>query len=656
MQIGLSSLPDRAPDPTVTDPGAQTSGPGFDRLIAAAQAEADRRKAIADQSGASADQFSEQGWFSTFKAHGAEIGFAAPAAKITKDSHGQLTVLDPALRAKVLNFRNDPLVRSVMAVKRATDARVTLAVELGRTPNDAEIRASEALGAKAAAKLIVTRQATPNASAAIVAPDAAKANRALFYRPDGSPQTVNDLLVSVMKPRDAVSADADRLLAGHAAFAAPTAAMPAAPSAQTTLSNGPLPPGMTPQMAANLRARAGFASASAPPAATPKAKTAPAPPPDLALVRTTIGNLSMPGAASGPSAPTGGKIAGWRAQMTGEVTHQIEHPESVVTNAPSNVTIQAPNPAHRPPPDQYASANPVATAAPTLPAQSALAQPTSAQMLGPQLAPSSPLPSPLPPVAAAAPEPRPMVAAAPLPALMATAQTMPTTALPLLPIDEGTAPMALGNGTAPPSAPVAGEAKPEPVAAPVVVRPSRYGPGAGLQLASTSAPLNYAAASPGLQMLGLSDASSAGIRPSRYFAGSAVAAQQFASANRPAASLPIPTTLQQTGVAAYGQPAMPEASRAPLGPDGLPILPPVPGPAGLPPLTASEALQPGVAYQSAAPVGAPAGPAAPLSETALLEGTKPLDLAPAADTAAAAPAPYAPLVHKPKPRQTPARF
>ena len=367
MQIGLSSMPDRVPDPTSTDPGAQTSGPGFNRLIAAAQAEADRRKSIAAQSGASADQFSEQGWLAIVKAHGAEIGLGAAANAITKDSHGQFTVVNSALRARVINYRNDPLVRSVMAVKRAGDGKAVLNAELGRQPTDAELRVADALGAKAAAKLITTRQSTPNASAAIVSPDAAKANRAAFYRPDGSPQTVNDVLVKLMKPADAAAGpDVERLLAGHAAFANPTAATtPASAQAMPTK-------GMTPEMAANLRARAAFASASSPTALAPKQRVAPPLPPDLALVGGTIGNLSMPGSATGQTAPTGGKVSGWRAQMVGEVTQQIEHPESTVTNLPSKVTIPAPVFGH------HSAANLVASAAPVTP---------EPQQLGPQLVP-----------------------------------------------------------------------------------------------------------------------------------------------------------------------------------------------------------------------------------------------------------------------------
>ena len=631
MQIGPTSLPDRVPDPTSTDPGAQTSGPSFDRLIAAAQAEADRRKSIAAQSGASADQFSEQGWLAIVKAHGGEIGLGAAANAITKDSHGQFTVVDSALRAKVINYRNDPLVRSIMAVKRAGDGRATLTAELGRQPTDAELRVADTIGAKAAAKLITTRQSTPNASAAIVSPDAAKANRAAFYRPDGSPQTVNEVLVALMKPTDAAaSPDVERLLAGHASFAGPAQASTQPAQAIPTT-------GMTPEMAANLRARAAFASASVPTPALPKQRVAPPRPPDLALVGGTIGNLSMPGSATGQTAPTGGKVSGWRAQMVGEVTHQIEHPESTVTNLPSKVTIPAPVVG------RHGAPNPVAS--------SVLPAPAS-QQLGPQLVPSAVLPQPMPPVALATPAAasqkapiagvQPVAASAALPSLVAAQPGEAVSALPLLPIGEMQMPMVLGpRAPAPPvaTAPMADGPAEVPTAASVIVRSSRYGPSAGasLQVAGPRA-LDYVAATPEMAASHQSDASSAGIRPSRYFASAAVAAQQFASLNRPQASAqPLiqsvaPTMLPAASMPAIGQPS--------VGPSGTPMLPPVPGPSGLPPITASEALQPGGQQ-----------------ETALLEGNKPLDLAPSRPAAAPAPVAAAQPVHpKQHPRLTPGNF
>jgi hypothetical protein len=138
------------------------------------------------------------------------------------------------------------------------------------------------------------------------------------------------------------------------------------------------------------------------------------------------------------------------------------------------------------------------------------------------------------------------------------------------------------------------------------------------------------------------DSSLAGIRPSRFYANSALAAQQFAALNRSQA----PVLQSQPASTAYSQPLYPPAA---LGPDGLPILPPVPRPAGLPPLTATEALQPG-GYQLAAQVSS-AGQPATGGLPPILAGTKPLDLSPDAP-AQQPPRPTQRL----RPRTIPGRF
>ena len=684
MQIGLSSLPDRAPDPTNTDPGSHTSGPGFDRLIAAAQAEADRRKAIADQSGASADQFSEQSWLQIFKAHGAEIGFGAVAGKIVKDSHGQLTVADPALRAKILNYRGDNLVRSVMAVKRASDSKAALNIELGRQASDGELRAAEVVGPAAAAKLIATRQSTPYASAAIVAPDAALANRATFFRPDGSPQTVNEVLVKLMKPAESA--------AGAEAAKAAVTGLSTALGGTVHPASDLMSQAQTGQSMDNPAAKPiGFGAAATLPTSAPKARVAAAPPPDLPLVSKTIGNLSMPGTARGQAAPTGGKVTGWRAQIGGEVTNQIEHPESLVNHAPSRVTIPAPDTRQRQPIDQYATFAPEQSVAPVtqtlgpqLVRSSGSTQPISAVAYAPAVPVQSTQPAqtqpaavqtalaqPVPQVAttpilisptqvpsaqqtqsvqsASAPVPQP--AAQPLPTLVAGNQQEPTSALPLLPIEQNNAPLQLGNPL--PAAPATSQAatEPRPIATTVEIapappsRPSRYGPAAYQPpRLPQSGVLGYAEPTPASDMPGLSEASSAGIRPSRYLSSSAVATQQYAAIGRlqTQASQPLPQP-----VAPAAAPPSIVQPQAAVGVDGTPLLPPVPGPAGLPPLTATEALA----------SGAPNTASQYNQQTALFSGMKPLDLAPTALTPPLSPAPITsppqPVAQRQRPRLTP---
>jgi hypothetical protein len=433
------------------------------------------------------------------------------------------------------------------------------------------------------------------------------------------------------------------MLSGH-----PVGSAAAAPLVKPALT-----PAQVQDTASNLRAQATFANTAKLHLQQQPQHRPPPPPPNAALIAGTIGNLSMPGSASGTSAPTGGKISGWRAQMAGEVTHQVEHPESAVSNAPSNVTIPAPSPVH---PSYAVTAPGVEQAGATQSVAPSAATPAS-QLLGPELVRSTAPPQPLPPVAYAPPaapapgsQPVPAPAVTRLPELVAAGASLPPEALPLLPVEVGQGPLQLAPQSGPPqpSGPSqAAATEPDPLPPPVVVRPSRYGPDAGR--AAIALPqmnvLGYAASasSPGPS---LADAAVAGIRPSRILVGAAVAAQAYAS--NPAQG---PAPAAQTASPAYGQQAynqrlatqataaeQPVDSVSVLGPDGVPVLPPVPPRSGLAPITATQALQSG-----------------PLDQTAVLSGTKPLDLAPSVAVVAppAQPQPVQ-LQSRPRPRNIPA--
>lgn len=616
MQIGKSTIPERVSDPALAEANGPApvvgQGAGFDRLVAAAQAEANRRQALAARTGANDDGFTDHAWFDAIKRHGATIGLGAYANAIKSDGRGQYLVSDSAMRQKILAARNDPNVRAMMAVKRAGESRVALTKELGRAPTDQEMRAADVLGARTAAKLILTRQGTPLSSAAIAVPEAAEANHGLFYRPDGSPLTVNDVLQRVMSPTPQAAT------ATGVPGVAPSAVTPGQP--------------MPPDVMRALQSQANFASAGAQNPAAPQAHRPAPTPPNLALVGGTIGNLSMPGMTKGTVGATGGQLGGWRGQMSSEVMTQITQPQRTVQNLPSNVTIPAPQPT------RYMAANEVhrdVSAAPTV-AQSSTS-------LGPDLAGQQ---------TATVSEPSP----ASLPSLILDGQSrsqrqMPGDALALLPVGQQPPGVpAQGAGTPQTLAPLQGQAtsppEPQQVATPQAEatpeRPSRYGPGLrqGVGPQQTASALNYA---PSPDVQSNTPAAAAGIRPSRYYANPAsAAAQQYAAMSRMAAP----------------QVAQPAVS-VPLDANGNAILPPVPGPNALPPLTAAEALRAGPVQVTGPVPPRSIGPSA-AERAAALDGTKPLDLSPDAPALAAAEVPIIVASQQPqqqasrvKPRTTP---
>ncbi len=422
MQVGRATIPDSLPPPS-GDAVPPTSGPGFDQLIAAAQAEAERRAKVTETTGATADRFSDQAWLAIIRAHGGEIGLSAQAAAIQKDGRGQMTVADSVMRARIMALRNNPVIVSVMASRRAGDARAVLTTVLGRVPTADEMRVASALGGKEASLLFKARQASGDQPAANVLPSAAAARRAVFFRPDGTPQTVNDVLARLMQPAPAsATSEAERLANGHLTFANPTApAGPALPAVETQQQNSRV-------------------------ATRPQS---PGAQPDIDLTAATLGQVSIPGSTTGVTAPTGAKVTGWRGQLTSQVTDHLSHPASAVRNVPSNVTVPA---------DPSSGYQPVARVAATDPAAAAVQDQPKSLRATPQ--PNAAKPPILPPV----PE-TPRLPAVPE-GLLSLAPLEPTGRVP----------------TSPPAVPASDQPAPAPVgpaesADAIYVRPSRYGPG-----------------------------------------------------------------------------------------------------------------------------------------------------------------------------------
>lgn len=137
-------------------------------------------------------QFVEQTWLSTLKQHGSKYGYARYADLITRGSDGRYRVNGEEARKAVMNLRFDPHAASLMAGELTSDHAAYLAGRIGRQPTAGELYAAHFLGPQGSAKLITATRTSPGASAAALFPDAAAANRGIFYR-DGRPMTVAEV-------------------------------------------------------------------------------------------------------------------------------------------------------------------------------------------------------------------------------------------------------------------------------------------------------------------------------------------------------------------------------------------------------------------------------------------------------------------------------
>ena len=179
---------------------SQATGVDFSFLMKTANRESGMNpSARAGSSSASGlFQFVEQTWLSTLKQHGTKYGYARYADLISKGSDGRYRVSGDEARRAVMDLRLDPHASSLMAGELASDHAAYLRGRTGRDPTAGELYAAHFLGPQGSAKLIEAVQSRPGASAASLFPDAAHANKSIFYR-DGRASTVAEVYANLTR-------------------------------------------------------------------------------------------------------------------------------------------------------------------------------------------------------------------------------------------------------------------------------------------------------------------------------------------------------------------------------------------------------------------------------------------------------------------------
>ncbi|MDP3853786.1 transglycosylase SLT domain-containing protein [Phenylobacterium sp.] len=154
-------------------------------------------------------QFVEQTWLSTLKQHGSKYGYARYAELIQKGSDGRYHVAGAEARKAVMDLRMDPHAASLMAGELTSDHASYLKGRTGRSPTAGELYAAHFLGPHGSARLIEAMRTRPGASAASIFPDAAGANRSIFYR-DGRAATVAEVYANLTKTGGSAPAATER--------------------------------------------------------------------------------------------------------------------------------------------------------------------------------------------------------------------------------------------------------------------------------------------------------------------------------------------------------------------------------------------------------------------------------------------------------------
>ncbi|HWU25168.1 MAG TPA: transglycosylase SLT domain-containing protein [Rhizomicrobium sp.] len=138
-------------------------------------------------------QFVEQTWFGLVKEFGAKYGLSSFANAIALGSDGHFSVDNASDRHAILALRNDPRIAALMAGEYANLTRSALQAQLGRPITNGELYAAHFLGPEGACRLIRMSASQPGACAATAFPQAAEANRNIFYHTDGSAKSVGEV-------------------------------------------------------------------------------------------------------------------------------------------------------------------------------------------------------------------------------------------------------------------------------------------------------------------------------------------------------------------------------------------------------------------------------------------------------------------------------
>jgi transglycosylase-like protein with SLT domain len=187
---------------------SRVTGTGFEYLLKTAMRESSfNPNAKSSKSSATGlFQFIDQTWLATLKQSGASLGYGRYSSAIVRNSSGRYVVPNAAARRQIMSLRYDPTANAVMAGAFTKRNATRLAGALGRAPTDGELYIAHFLGQSGAVKLISAAEVAPQATAANVFPQAARANRSIFFDKQGGARSLAEVYRVLVAKHDGVAA------------------------------------------------------------------------------------------------------------------------------------------------------------------------------------------------------------------------------------------------------------------------------------------------------------------------------------------------------------------------------------------------------------------------------------------------------------------
>jgi hypothetical protein len=138
-------------------------------------------------------QFIERTWLDMVDQHGAEYGLDGAAEQIQRRSDGTPYVADAETRREILELRKDPRLSAFLAAEYTRDNQEQLQQSVGGDIGAAELYLAHFLGAGGASRFLNALHQDGDQSAAAFMPEAAAANRAVFYDKTGNPLSLAEV-------------------------------------------------------------------------------------------------------------------------------------------------------------------------------------------------------------------------------------------------------------------------------------------------------------------------------------------------------------------------------------------------------------------------------------------------------------------------------
>jgi hypothetical protein len=170
------------------------TGVPFDYLATQAEQESGFKADARASTGTAAGlyQFIESTWLRMVRDHGEKHGLGELARSITASENGP-RVADPAVKAKILALRDDPKLSAAMAAEYARGNHAQLTQSLGREIGATDLYLAHFLGTGGATRFLTELRNDPGRPAAEILPEAAAANRAVFYAGDGRARSIDEI-------------------------------------------------------------------------------------------------------------------------------------------------------------------------------------------------------------------------------------------------------------------------------------------------------------------------------------------------------------------------------------------------------------------------------------------------------------------------------